>query len=102
METTFQAGRESSAKQSGELKEAIARIMASATEVGSKADALSLALQGQSKLQGNWGEQVLQVILEREGMQQGRHFETQKPSPPKRADTFPTPYSTSLVSAPSL
>lgn len=43
METTFQAGRESSAKQSGELKEAIARIMASATEVGSKADALLLS-----------------------------------------------------------
>lgn len=77
MEQAFRAGRESSAQNTGQLKEAIERIMDSAKEVGTKADALSLALRGESKTQGNWGEQILEVILEKEGFKEGIHYETQ-------------------------
>ncbi|GMG88151.1 DNA recombination protein RmuC [Biformimicrobium ophioploci] len=42
-------------------------------------DALSLAtaLKGDNKVQGNWGEVVLERILEDSGLQKGREYETQ-------------------------
>ena len=43
------------------------------------ADALNLtkALKGDSKAQGNWGEMVLEKVLEASGLQKGREYETQ-------------------------
>ena len=43
-------------------------------------DALNLtrALKGESKTQGNWGEVILQRVLEDSGLQNGREYETQK------------------------
>lgn len=42
-------------------------------------DALNLtqALQGKNKLQGQWGEMVLEKLLEESGLRPGREFETQ-------------------------
>ena len=42
-------------------------------------DAVSLthALKGQNKLQGGWGEVILERILERSGLEKGREYETQ-------------------------
>lgn len=42
-------------------------------------DALSLAraLKGDNKTQGNWGEVVLERLLEESGLQKGREYETQ-------------------------
>lgn len=42
-------------------------------------DALNLAqaLKGDNKAQGNWGEMVLEKILERSGLLKGREYETQ-------------------------
>lgn len=43
------------------------------------AEALNLtrALKGDSKAQGNWGEMVLEKVLEASGLQKGREYETQ-------------------------
>jgi DNA recombination protein RmuC len=38
---------------------------------------LTRALQGTNKLQGQWGEMVLERLLEESGLQPGREFETQ-------------------------
>ncbi|MDN3639710.1 DNA recombination protein RmuC [Simiduia curdlanivorans] len=42
-------------------------------------DAINLtnALKGDSKIQGNWGEVVLERLLEESGLQKGREYETQ-------------------------
>ncbi|MCB5161375.1 DNA recombination protein RmuC [Marinomonas algarum] len=42
-------------------------------------DAVSLthALKGQNKLQGGWGEVILERILERSGLEKGREYQTQ-------------------------
>lgn len=38
---------------------------------------LTRALKGDSKTQGNWGEMVLERVLEASGLQKGREYETQ-------------------------
>lgn len=38
---------------------------------------LTLALKGDNKAQGNWGEMVLESILEKSGLVKGREYETQ-------------------------
>lgn len=38
---------------------------------------LTRALKGESKTQGNWGEMVLERVLEASGLQKGREYETQ-------------------------
>jgi DNA recombination protein RmuC len=53
------------------LKEQIARI-------GSEAENLARALKGDVKVLGNWGEQRLDQILEKAGLQQGVHYERQQ------------------------
>ncbi|MFM9052747.1 MAG: DNA recombination protein RmuC [Bacteroidota bacterium] len=41
------------------------------------ADNLTRALKGDSKRQGNWGEFILEKILESSGLEKGREYETQ-------------------------
>jgi len=46
-------------------------------QVGEDALHLANALKGQSKLQGLWGEMILERLLESSGLTRGREFETQ-------------------------
>ena len=39
---------------------------------------LTKALKGDSKMQGNWGELVLERVLEKSGLEKGREYEVQK------------------------
>ena len=39
---------------------------------------LTKALKGDSKIQGNWGELVLERVLEKSGLEKGREYEIQK------------------------
>lgn len=39
---------------------------------------LTKALKGDSKLQGNWGELVLERVLEKSGLEKGREYDVQK------------------------
>jgi DNA recombination protein RmuC len=52
------------------LKDQISRI-------GTEAANLSRALKGDAKVLGNWGENMLDQILERSGLQQGLHYRRQ-------------------------
>ena len=45
--------------------------------IGKEATDLTLALKGESKTRGNWGELILQRVLEQSGLTLGREFETQ-------------------------
>src|SRR6202011_3086099 len=39
---------------------------------------LTLALKGSSKTQGNWGEMILERVLESSGLQKGREYELRR------------------------
>ncbi len=39
---------------------------------------LTKALKGDSKMQGNWGEMILERVLEKSGLEKGREYEVQK------------------------
>lgn len=59
------------------LKEQIAQLQVLNQKVSAEANQLALALRGQSQVQGNWGEMMLERILELSGLERGREFETQ-------------------------
>lgn len=46
-------------------------------QITKEAENLTKALKGDSKTQGNWGEVVLERILEKSGLEKGREYETQ-------------------------
>jgi DNA recombination protein RmuC len=46
-------------------------------QVSQDASNLASALKGDNKLQGGWGEVILERILEQSGLQKGREYETQ-------------------------
>jgi DNA recombination protein RmuC len=59
------------------LKTEILSLKALNQKITEEAAALTLALKGDNKQQGNWGEVVLERILEESGLRLGHEFETQ-------------------------
>lgn len=59
------------------LKEVLKQSIESNAATKSAADDLVRAFKHDSKLQGDWGECVLEELLESLGLQEGIHFETQ-------------------------
>lgn len=45
--------------------------------IGREARDLTRALRSDSKMQGDWGEMILEKLLEKSGLQKGVHFDTQ-------------------------
>lgn len=61
--------------QQGELRKELANLKELNQRITTEAHELSTALRGQKKLQGNWGELVLENVLDRSGLQQGRDYQ---------------------------
>jgi DNA recombination protein RmuC len=59
------------------LKTEIKNLIDLNKQVSEEANNLALALKGDNKQQGNWGEMVLEKILERSGLKEGDEFKTQ-------------------------
>ncbi len=59
------------------LQEQIRQLVDNSLRLGKEAESLSLALRRDSKAQGNWGEMVLERILEASGLERGREYEVQ-------------------------
>ncbi len=59
------------------LYEQILNLQKLNTQLSEDAHNLTQALKGSSKTQGNWGELVLERILEQSGLEKGREYETQ-------------------------
>ena len=59
------------------IEKAIETLVKRTEEIGQDANNLARALKNESKTQGNWGEMVLDTILENSGLQKGLHYETQ-------------------------
>lgn len=61
--------------QRSELKKELHQLKELNQQITAEAHELSTALKGQKKLQGNWGELVLENVLERSGLQLGHDFQ---------------------------
>lgn len=66
------------ARERFSLSERIRELVSTNTAIGRKAEELSLALRGNTKAQGDWGEMVLETLLEKSGLRKGVEFETQQ------------------------
>ena len=58
------------------LKQQIKDLSDMNRNIGQEAKELTLALRGDSKVQGDWGEMVLKQILDMSGLQEGVNYET--------------------------
>jgi DNA recombination protein RmuC len=50
---------------------------------------LTRALKGDSKMQGNWGELVLERVLEKSGLEKDENMRYSKALPPRKETVFP-------------
>jgi len=64
-------------KDRNRLQGQIIELQKQARQIGQDAVQLATALKGESKSQGNWGEMVLERLLEESGLEKGREYETQ-------------------------
>ncbi|WP_460232696.1 DNA recombination protein RmuC [Aurantivibrio plasticivorans] len=55
----------------------ITELQKQTQKIGEDAVNLATALKGNNKAQGNWGEVILERLLEESGLQKGREYETQ-------------------------
>lgn len=61
----------------GSLKQELKHLMELNQKMSEDAKNLTKALKGDSKSQGNWGEVILERILEKSGLTKGREYQTQ-------------------------
>jgi len=72
-----QSDKESVARNSA-LREQIIALRELNTKMSEDAENLTKALKGDVKTQGNWGEVILESILEKSGLEKGREYYTQE------------------------
>ena len=81
MKEAFEKNKETQTATSASLKtqlaDAVASLQRQTVEIGSKADSLASAMRGSNKIQGDWGEVVLENMLKQEGMKEGRDYDAQ-------------------------
>lgn len=61
-------------KQQATLKTELHQLKDLNRQITEEAHSLATALKGQSKMQGNWGEMVLENILDRSGLRSGKEY----------------------------
>lgn len=66
------------ARERNTLQEKIKELIQTNDNIGKEARELANALKGNSKKQGDWGEMILESILENSGLRKGEEFEVQK------------------------
>ncbi len=64
-------------KERTNLKAELSKLLELNNTLNLQAQNLTTALKGENKTQGNWGEMILERILESSGLQKGEEYETQ-------------------------
>jgi DNA recombination protein RmuC len=72
-EVYIQEGKDRSA-----LAEQVKQLMTLNSQLSKDAHNLTSALKGQAKVQGNWGELILERVLEASGLRKGHEYEVQE------------------------
>lgn len=70
--------REKSIVGNTQIKELITSLTTLNQEMATEAKNLTRALKSDTKAQGNWGELILETILEKSGLKKGEQFELQR------------------------
>jgi DNA recombination protein RmuC len=70
--------QEEQAKARGELIQELKQLKELNVQLSTEAHHLTQALKGDTKTQGNWGEFILESVLERSGLTRGVEFEVQE------------------------
>lgn len=65
-------------KDRSALSEQVKQLMALNNQLSKDAHNLTSALKGQSKVQGNWGELILERVLEASGLRKGHEYDVQE------------------------
>lgn len=65
------------ARERFSLQERIKELIELNQSISKEAKDLTTALKGNSKVQGDWGEMILENILEKSGLEKGREYEVQ-------------------------
>ena len=65
-------------KERFSLGKEIERLVAMTQQVSTEANNLTTALKGNNKMQGNWGEMILESLLENSGLCKGREYFSQE------------------------
>lgn len=76
-ENRVHENQKSNTEQSSILLEQIKNLTLLNQSVTEKTENLTNALKGSNKTQGNWGEMILERVLESSGLIKGREYETQ-------------------------
>lgn len=77
MKQTMENSRDVHNRNTASLEKAIEAIMKQASDIGKEADKLAHALRNENKIQGNWGELILDDLLCGQGLKEGIHYEKQ-------------------------
>lgn len=82
MKTAFEENKSKNSEDSAAMKEkfdnAVKQLTEQTKSIGDKADHLADAMRGQKKMQGCWGETILQNMLDAEGMIEGRDYDKEE------------------------
>ena len=70
--------REAESKNKASLDAVIREMMQQTRQIGADAVNLTHALKGDSKKQGDWGEMILEQMLENSGLKRGEHYVIQE------------------------
>ncbi|GAA4087063.1 DNA recombination protein RmuC [Zhongshania borealis] len=65
-------------RERGELKEQLKNLQEMNRNISKEAQNLTRALKGDNKAQGNWGEVILERVLEESGLRKGHEYLTQQ------------------------
>src|SRR5439155_9021788 len=65
-------------KERFSLGKEVQRLIEMSQQVSQEANNLTTALKGNNKVQGNWGEMILESLLENSGLTKGREYFVQE------------------------
>ena len=65
-------------KERFSLGKEVQRLIEMSAQVSHEANNLATALKGNNKMQGNWGEMILESLLENSGLTRGREYQVQE------------------------
>ena len=77
LKKAMEEGNKEQAERNGEMRERIRSLMEHSDAARKSADELAAAFKHGSKVQGDWGETILEELLSSQGLTKGVHFDTQ-------------------------
>ena len=77
LKKAMEDGTKEMAERNGEMRERIKTLMEHSDAARKSADELAAAFKHGNKMQGDWGETILEELLATNGLTKGIHFDTQ-------------------------